>query len=573
MTFLKGRSVRTADPERGDTAGKRAARPRLRGFTTLGSLGVLGWAAVVHGCGGSEFCAADSYECGTPAAGSGGSAGTAGTSGSGSGGKAGTGGKAGSGGGGGGKGGTAGNAGGGTGGDAGASGGGAESGAGGAGGEGGKGDPPPPICDPSAPIAGCVADPENGIFVSPTGNDSNDGTPSSPLATINAAIDRAASRPAPIFICSGTFDESVVVTDDDLALHGGFACPTGGAPWVYDEDERPLISPTDPGYALQVTDVNGLTLSDLELRSAHATAAGASSIAVFVSGSDAVTLTRVHITAGDGANGASAMAPVSNHTTADQTGKDAVLTEGGEATPCACGDATASIGASGGDGGLSPTAGGAGTPDQGGGQPGAVGSCATVGTGHDGGSAPNESDADGANLLGTLGTSGWTPAAGASGLTGEPGQGGGGGAAVTAGGGGGGACGGCGGTGGGAGKGGGASIGLVAVMSNVTLVASFITTGDAGRGGDGIAGELGQGGGVKGNGVGSACDGGNGGKGGNGGAGGGGAGGISVGVLHTGDSTVTADVTFELGMAGPAGTGGGANNNGIAGVAENELQG
>jgi len=503
----------------------------------------------------------------SPTSGAGGSAGSAGSAGGGNGG---TGGKAAGNGG---AGGTSAGVGasGGIGGEAGAEG--AEGGSGaaaGSGGEGGGGDPPPTTCNPAAPVPGCVADADNGIFVSPTGNDSNDGTPSSPLATINAAIDRAASSPAPIFICSGTFDESVVVTDDDIALHGGFACPTGGSPWVYDEDERPLISPTDPGYALQVTDVSGLTLSDIELRSAHATAAGASSIAVFVSGSDAVTLTRVHITAGDGANGASAMTPVSNHTSMNQGGQNAMLLEGGGPTPCECGDQTTSVGAVGGDGGVTPTGGGTGTPSNlGGGQGSTFEQCRDNNTnGANGGNAPNRTEADGADVLGTLASLGWTPAAGTAGLTGTPGQGGGGGGGLVAGGGGGGACGGCGGTGGGAGKGGGASIGLVAVMSNVTLVASFITTGDAGRGGDGIAGELGQGGGVKGNGVGSACDGGNGGKGGNGGAGGGGAGGISVGVLHTGDSTVTADVTFELGTAGPAGSGGGADNDGIAGVVE-----
>jgi hypothetical protein len=549
--------------ESGAKVASRLGRRSIAGASLL-----LGAIATAQGCGGSEFCSANSYECGDPSGGKGGGAGIAGST---SGGKAGT---SGSGGGAtGGSSGTAGTAGssaGGAAGDGGESG----TGASGNGGQAGSGDPPPPTCDPDALVDGCIPA-DDALYVSTSGDDDSDGTATAPLATIGAAVTLAASSGAPIFVCGGTFNEHVVVSDDDIEIHGGFACPTGAAPWRYDSTKRARLAPSTAGYALQVTNVSGLTVTDLELESADADAPGESSIAVFVSRSSDVAFTRVGITAGDGANGVDGVREGSNHTTDVLAGNNAMANAGGAVAACDCADGTTSVGGVGGSGDLSPTAGGAGSPDEGGGQPGTVGACNTVGTGANGGSPSALTDGDGAMTLGTLTTSGWTPADGDPGLNGTPGQGGGGGAGATSGGGGGGACGGCGGKGGGAGTGGGAGIGLAAVRSEISLTAVTVATGDAGDGGAGIEGEGGQTGGVHGNSTGLACDGGNGGTGADGAAGGGGAGGISVGILSTPDSTVTAapTTTFDIGMPGAAGPAAmGATNAGVPGVADETLE-
>jgi hypothetical protein len=553
----------------GRSEGRAKVARRLGGRSIAGMGALLGALAAAQGCSGSEFCSANSYECGDPNGGKAGSAGTAGTS---SGGKAGTGGAGKGGNTSGGASGSAGSAGGSVGG---AAGDGGEAGVGADAGSGGEGGSvhPPPACDPAALEDGCQ--PTTGIFVSTTGDDDDDGTATAPLATIGAAVTLAASTGAPIFVCGGTYTEHLVITDDNLEIHGGFACPQGGNPWLYDSTMRARIAPSTAGYALEVTDVSGLDVTDLEFESVDADVPGASSIAVFVSTSTDVAFTRVGITAGNGADGDDGVREGSNHFAGVLTGNEAVGDAGGAAITCTCGDDTTSIGGLGGTGGPTPLGGGTGVPDQGAGQGGTVGPCNTVGTGANGGNATAFTDGEGAMSLGTLATSGWTPAAGAPGLNGPRGQGGGGGAGASTGGGGGGGCGGCGGAGGGAGKGGGASIGLSAVESEISVNAVSIATGNAGDGGAGTEGEAGQSGGTFGNGTPPGCSGGNGGTGADGAAGGGGAGGISVGILSTEDSTVTtsSNTMFEIGMAGAAGPAAmGSTNAGIPGVAEEALE-
>jgi hypothetical protein len=379
----------------------------------------------------------------------------------------------------------------------------------------------------------------------------------------------AASSGAPVYVCSGTFDEHVLVSDDGLSLHGGFACPEPGESWIYDSSQRARIAPTTAGYALHVSGALGLSVSDLELESPNATMPGESSIAVFVTRSSDVALTRLRITAGDGVSGVSGTRVESNQGTTSVGGNNASGNIGGLAKVCVCVDETMSVGGGGGKGGLTPMGGEAGSPDLDGGRAGTPGACNTVGTGGNGNDATPPPDGTGAMTHGTLTASGWTPAHGNPGANGPPGQGGGGGAGATTGGGGGGACGGCGGRGGGAGTGGGGSIGLAAVRSTVVLDTVTISTGTAGTGGAGIEGEMGQDGGPGGTKTSLACNGGNGGRGANGAAGGGGAGGISVGILFTPDSTVTRtdSTNFDIGVAGaggPAATG--SDNAGVPGV-------
>jgi hypothetical protein len=435
----------------------------------------------------------------------------------------------------------------------------------------GNGEPPPPDCDLSDLEDGCV--PSAGIFVSTSGDDDNDGTASEPLATISAAVTLAASTGAPIFVCGGTYAEHLVITEDNLEIHGGFACPRGDAAWIYDSAQRPRIAPTTTGYALRVTNASGLTVTDLELESADAEEPGESSVAVFMSRSVDVEFTRVWITAGDAMNGVDGTREESNHFNGDLDGKDAMGDDRALLSACTCPDGTMSVGGGGGIGGLAPSAGGAGSPDEGAGQPGIVAACSAGGTGQDGGNATAPPDGPGAMTFGSLTTSGWAPSSGTPGLNGTPGQGGGGGAGAATGGGGGGACGGCGGKGGRAGTGGGASIGLATFRSTVSLRYVTISTGDAGDGGAGTGGEEGQRGGIGGDRTGSACNGGNGGVGADGAAGGGGAGGISVGILSTSNSTVTAaSMTYDIGMAGDAGPAAmGSTNAGIPGVADETL--
>ncbi|MFT3695167.1 MAG: hypothetical protein QM831_18665 [Kofleriaceae bacterium] len=190
-----------------------------------------------------------------------------------------------------------------------------------------------------------------------------------------------------------------------------------------------------------------------------------------------------------------------------------------------------------------------------------------VANGAAGGGATN-----GGYLAGT-GNSYWYARSGGAGGTGENGTGGGGGGGgggcdsgtdAYGAGGGGGAAGGCAARGGGTGGGGGGgSFGVFsASASQITLNTCALYRGNAGGAGTGGVGGRGQSGGTGGSGgashPGSATpgNGGGGAHGGHGGGGGGGQGGRSIGVVNTGDSTITGTCTQTGGSAGGGGNGG-----------------
>jgi len=542
--------------------------------------------AVAASCGGDDFCSKGSYECtgGTAPATSGG-AGLGGTSGDGLGGSTGSSGSATAGfpsmGG------TSGNAGnseggapatGGTGGISPTGGTTGTSGEAGNSGEGGEGGHGPTSCDTDNPTAGCVLTTGlTAIYVAPPsagGDDGNDGTQFFPVATLGRALELPGANVVPIFVCAGTYKEHVEVTVGGVTLHGSYTCDAHT--WTYDPTATSRVAPTSKDEALRVKDVTGLTMTDMELVSANADTKtpGASSVAVFVSGSTEVAFVRDHIVAGDGVRGADGvLEPFTYADISDLAGSDADTDTGAAAKDCKC-DASSehTRGARGGDGGQD---GGTGTPaDLGGGAPGTHGSpCSNGGLGSD---APIVADAPGAGVSGSLAEAGWTPASGSDGVSGRPGQGGGGGGGgknAGDGGGGGGACGGCGGKGGGAGGGGGASIAVLALDSKLAITASKLEAGVGGDGGVGAQGQLGQDGGSHGNGWNNACQGGAGGKGAAGGAGGGGAGGISVGIGWSTTSTISVEeTTVTPGTPGAGGHGAGSDNNGLAGVAEEQLE-
>jgi hypothetical protein len=448
-----------------------------------------------------------------------------------------------------------------------------ESGDAGDGGEGGRGSS---ICDIDSPTAGCVLTPGlTAIYVaSPAtgGNDANDGTQAFPVATVARALELPGANAVPIFVCAGIYKEHVEITLPGVTLHGAYTCQ--GSVWTYDPAATSRIAPTTKDEALRVKDVSGLTVTDLELVSANADpqTPGASSVAVFVSGSDQVSFVRDHILAGDGVRGADGEDSESNYSTMNLDGNPGTESSGGDSKVCTCTDGTTTTGGLGGAASATPTGGGAGLPAWGGGVGGTVGSCGSGGTGHDGAGPDAVAEAAGADHPGSIGDAGWTAASGSDGLNGKPGQGGGGGAGATNGGGGGGACGGCGGVGGRGGHGGGASIGILSATSTITLTSCSLESRTAGQGGSGRPGEAGQSGGMHANGYGAACQGGAGAQGGDGAAGGGGSGGISVGIASAA-STINIDdsTTYTPGVPGAGGHGAGKDNDGLGGVAQKVL--
>ncbi len=422
----------------------------------------------------------------------------------------------------------------------------------------------PPGCDlakdPKDSTA-CIED-SVGVFVSPTGDETNDGSKAAPVKTLTNALTKLKGR-SRIYVCEGTYVESVDV-QIGMAVYGGFKC----ADWSY-SGAKPRFAGAKPDYVLRVSNVNSaVLLEDLELDGADAIGiSGASSAALFVDTSTNVTATRVLLTsgaAGAGANGQ--RTDYTYPTPARLKGNDAIGSSGGGENTVICPDGTTTKGGKGGDSGFD---GADGTP--GGSNKGTVAGCISSVGGGKGGDGSAGANGVGATSNGTLDSSGWHGAAGGDATaSGSPGQGGGGGGGYTGAGGTGGA-GGCGGAPGGGGKGGGISVGIIALNSTLKLSTSAINAASGGKGGAGTSGQVGQTpGGFRGNGSGGACNGGNGGSGGNGGAGGGGAGGHSIGVLWKGSQPQIDSVTqaaIASGMKGSKGLGGTpGTNDGIDGI-------
>ena len=463
------------------------------------------------------------------------------------------------------------------------------------------------------------------VYVSTLGTDSEScgATPTAACKTVARGIANCAGGGCGVLLRFGLYPlNTTVALAEGVSLYGG--CVFDGDP---SHRYRTVLQASPDGIpALSATGIDtATTLYGVVVLGSDATTPGQASLAMVVSSSNGLTISHSVLAAGKGADGAQGTSPAQ--------------AAAGEGSPKPDGDTGGAGGAGcpskpggggdGGEGGLTATfnfnvagcflackctlesgleslvkgqAGDAGgttskggsggpyggqgcgckilvnVPDGTAGDNGATGSCNTQGGSADG------------NVWGIFSAASWLPTTGGSGGAGGNGGGGGGGGAGgislkvgngtmypgKPGGGGGG--GGCGGDGGSGGQQGGASIPLVLIDSNLSLVQNSYIPGPAGRGGEGGQGGQGGAGGKGSAGTGGhntspsnvACPnatapgaGGEGGKGGQGGAGAGSAGGNggpSMGIALVGDSPAPPNddgiYTGQPGAAGSKGTGG-----------------
>ncbi|MEC7984255.1 MAG: MopE-related protein [Myxococcota bacterium] len=477
-----------------------------------------------------------------------------------------------------------------------------------------------PFDGTDADCDGVDGDHNDAIHVSTTnGAAANDGSQSSPLATIEGGLSQAISDgKSYVLVAEGTYNENLTVPDGVIVFGS------------MDEsfDGRNLSTPTTTingdGSSPTVVFSNittGTTLDGFYVQGNADSAPGSSSIAVFIEdSSDALVLSNNDIFSSDaqdgtdGSNGSDGSDGDSGESGLESSNNDCSTplfsgglgalntcngqdTSGGDGADASC-PVHAQNQPTGSDGlGDSPGLGGVGGCDANL-IDSAIGCICTTGglacfgsgdIGTSGGSGSDGNGGSGAASSGSFNGYTWLTVDGTDGDTGNNGSGGGGGGAgsgaannalsctpgnnVGATGGGGGA-GGCGGTGGSKGTSGGSSFGIVyACTSSCTSLPSItnnnITSGDGGIGGDGGDGGLG---GIGGEGAigGSALStfvctydggaGGDGGSGGGGGGGGAGAGGNSFAVYAvnvTPDSTwVSANNDLDAGLPGLGGRGG-----------------
>ena len=428
------------------------------------------------------------------------------------------------------------------------------------------------------PRTGGAQDAPNRLFVDLAGgSDASDGKRNTPLLTLGAALNRAASLPAAeIFVTGGQINGTHNL-GTAVRIYGGFDRET----WERKNDK--VTSIVSSGYALNISGdgvrVDGFTLQTTGI-------VGINSVAVLVNGATDISLTNSTIISANGAGGsAGATGGTGQAGAAGQPGQDAAdcttSISGGQG-----GSGASGTGGKGGDG--TPKSGIEGDPgSNGGGAGGARGSAGQDGkAGGIGDNGTSELEAgQGGDAFGTLDESGvYTPALGkeGSGQTGDgkPGGGGGGGGgsgrsnSPCGGGGGGGGAGGIGSKSHGkGGEGGGMSAGVLVVNGEITVAGSLIRTGNGGLGGSGGSGGKGGPGGAGGAGgeryvtQGGGGPGAAGGRGGDSAPGGGGGGGPSIGVLGTPNSSLSVSNTaFELGGGGAGGPGGAPASGGEPGV-------
>lgn len=449
---------------------------------------------------------------------------------------------------------------------------------------------------------GIDGDRNHAIFVAPNGSDAAAGSLEAPVRTLVKAVALASAAKKDVYVCNGSYAESVVVANVPVGIYGGYDCANG---WARGND-RATIAPTS-GIPLTIRDLTTMTVDRIALHAADGVDPGQSSIGAFVSNAHDIQLAHVSVTAGRGAAGTTPPVPVSlaQDATSGTPGRSldaATCTRNDPNRPAACSDhgaggfsiaappACEGPGGAGGDGGnallgIPNTIGYAGAPN-------GVG-----GVNHGANGSDGAQGADGAAAsvgVGSVTASGYVASNGgtngADGTTGGGGAGGVGGLSryvdslppyyFNAGGGGGqGGNGGCGAAGGKGGSAGGASIGVLVFGSDVKLRNSSIRTNAGGAGGGAVAGARGQFGGIGGAaglgtrygvypGTGEA--GGNGGRGGNGGVGGAGGGGASVGLLSNDRQPTLVAVTFNTDSGGKGGSGAGRHD-GADGIARDVL--
>lgn len=418
------------------------------------------------------------------------------------------------------------------------------------------------------------------MFVTNDGLDTNPGTKTQPMRTLQAALAKAVAQgKRSLLVARGDYEGPITLVNG-VSIYGGYDATKN---WTRQAGTLVKISSnSEVGGQVVVLDgknINVATVLDgLQIVAGDALTVGTSSYALTCTTCPALTVRNSDFTAGNGAPGAAGTAGVAGMAGGDggNGGNGAIdgaqAGAGGLAGYSTC-DAAGGLGGQGGAEGANPgAAGGVGAGGTPGGSAGQGGDPGTSGGAGQHGMAGGAGTAGSSGSGGTLVAGVWVGTAGGNGTAGTAGKGGGGGGGGggqgcltcnngAGNGGGGGAAGGCPGTGGQGGTAGGASVGIFLVDSTgFTLSKSKVASkagGAGGAGGQGGTGGQGGNGGTGGmvgtNEIGAGGQGGNGGIGGTGGHGGGGAGGPSYAIALSNSDAPTEGNQLSHGNGGIGG--------------------
>jgi hypothetical protein len=425
---------------------------------------------------------------------------------------------------------------------------------------------------------------EFGVFVTATAAAGGDGTKEHPLATISAGIERVKDLKLRVYVCAGTYAESLTLVNA-VSVIGSLACD--GGVWTTGGGRSIVNAPTSP--AMRAKDITLTTRFDgLDVNAPAGTAASPNSIGLIAQNATMLTVANTKLVSSKAFDGADGTDGVQLTLGASANGHNGAAAGGPFALapfspiprqPGAAGGVGACVGAPGHDG-VSGGQGGTGSTQDC--KASVVGGNTVyiwnlVDLSYDRSNAvpqpsgPGIAGTDGtsASTIGSFSTvDGYAPAGGSAGGDGSPGKGGTGGSAgplwgtpgdasnvgtyrIGASGPGGGA-GGCPGLAGAPGTGGGASVAaLVFASPGLAFTTVELVAGDGGRGGKGAFGSLELGGGAPGTFPSGATAGTAGSLGGRAGYSGNGAGGPSIALASTGGAVAVAPDTHTTpGVAG-----------------------
>lgn len=152
-----------------------------------------------------------------------------------------------------------------------------------------------PPCDRAAP---CI-DETRGVFVRAAATGDALGTRARPFGSLRAALAGRGDKPY-VFVCSGRYEENVLLRDMRVVVVGGLDCAT------FEPGSSPTrIAPRD-GYPVDVAGASVVAIVDVEL---VAPTRSRSSVAAWIHDGANVVLQRARLRSGRGAEGVSAPTP------------------------------------------------------------------------------------------------------------------------------------------------------------------------------------------------------------------------------------------------------------------------
>ena len=170
---------------------------------------------------------------------------------------------------------------------------------------------------------------EFGVFVTTTGTAAGDGTKEHPLLTISAGIDKVKDLKLRVYVCAGTYAESLMLVNavsviGSLGCDGGEWAPTGG--------RSILNAPTSP--AVRAKDIALSTrFEGFDVTAPAGTAAAPNSIALIAENAPMLTVAKSKFTSAKAFDGADGSAAVQLTAGTTLTGADGSAFSSGLANP------------------------------------------------------------------------------------------------------------------------------------------------------------------------------------------------------------------------------------------------